>query len=95
MQQRLQGIAHVTHQMAPIGHLEGVRSRLSAGQCIGVSTIADQDRHERMGLQPRDPRLGGATLEHRHRLLAFQVHHERRIGQASPQRKLIDTHDAR
>jgi hypothetical protein len=95
MQQRLQGIANVAHQIGPIGHLEGVRSRLSAGQRIGVSALADQERHGRMGLQPLDQRLGGAALEHRHRLLAFQAHHERRRGQASSPRELIHTHDTR
>jgi hypothetical protein len=81
--------------MEPVGHLEGFRSGLSAGERIGTCAIAYQDGHGRMALQPFAQPLGGATFEHRHRLLALQAHHARRIGRSSPQRKLIHTHNTR
>jgi hypothetical protein len=85
----------MAHQMEAIRALECIRHGLAAGQRIGISAIADQDRHGGMGLQPLDQRLGGASFEDGHRLLGGQVHHQRGVEHTPPQRELIHTHDAR
>jgi hypothetical protein len=95
MQQGLERLAHVPDQMKPIGHLEGVRSCQTAREGIGVGTIAHQDRHSGMVLEPLHQGRGGASLQHGHGLSTFEIHQQGAIRAAPPECKLIHAQDAR
>lgn len=95
MQEDFEGIAHVAHQMKPIGHLEGLGSGLATGQRIGPSAVTDQDGDLGMGLQPLPQRFRSPPFEDRHRVPAFQVHEERRVRTAPAEGNLINPENLR
>jgi hypothetical protein len=95
VQESLAGIADVVPQKEPIGHLQGLRRGLSAGQGRGIGASADEDGHFGRREPPRGQGLGRASFEDRHGPAAFAIDHQGPRGLAAPQRKLIDTDHAR
>jgi hypothetical protein len=84
--QALEGIADIAHEVKVIGHLHSLRSGQPASR-IGIRPIADQYSDGGVGLQPLHARLGRASLEDGHRLMVFQVHQQGGIGRAPAKTK--------
>jgi hypothetical protein len=95
VQECLERIADVAHQMEAIGHLEGVGGSLSAGQRIGVRAVANQDGDRGIRLQPRGQRLSGAPFKDGDRPTPFQIHEQRAIRATTTKRTRIHAQDPR
>jgi hypothetical protein len=93
--QALEGVPDIAHEVKAVSHLHGLRDFLSASRSIGICPIADQYRDGGMDLQPLHESLGRASLEDGHRLMAFRVHQQGSIGRATAKRELVDPQNTR
>ena len=86
----LDGLAEVLQQMEAIGDLLCLRGALPCGLRIEASTVAGDDLHIRVILEPTGRGRCRPIRQHLHHLTTLQVHDDRAVVMALPPRPVIN-----
>jgi hypothetical protein len=91
----IERLAAVLDQVEPVCHLDRVGRTGSCAIGVRTSTIPDDDLDAGVGLQPVRQGRGRALQQQVQHLVKFQVHQDRPVAVAAPERKVVDPEDAR
>lgn len=88
-------LAEVEEQVETVDDLAGLRRALRGRGRVGVVAVADDHLDARVRRQPPRDRAAGTVGQHVDGPVALQVDDQRAIGQAPPEREVVDTHHPR
>ena len=91
----LNGLAHVLHNMKPVGDLPRLRRTLLRALGERTAAIAADDLDTRMLLEPICCHAGSALRKKIDNLPLFQIHDDGPVSRALAPCPIVDAHDSR